>query len=100
MVTVMSVSGGHPCWWVAVSLMVALGACCTSMVRSVFGCSRLEERLCGSWGLVRFDGARFEVFDTERVPALGSNRIVQLLHDLHGIEVVTAHDRLARRKLH
>jgi signal transduction histidine kinase/ligand-binding sensor domain-containing protein/DNA-binding response OmpR family regulator len=30
-------------------------------------------------GLVRFDGTRFEVFDTERVPALGSNRIVELL---------------------
>jgi signal transduction histidine kinase/ligand-binding sensor domain-containing protein/DNA-binding response OmpR family regulator len=29
-------------------------------------------------GLVRFDGARFEVFDSERVPALGSNRIFHL----------------------
>jgi signal transduction histidine kinase/ligand-binding sensor domain-containing protein/DNA-binding response OmpR family regulator len=29
-------------------------------------------------GLVRFDGARFEVFDSERVPALGSNRIFNL----------------------
>jgi signal transduction histidine kinase/ligand-binding sensor domain-containing protein/DNA-binding response OmpR family regulator len=32
-------------------------------------------------GLVRFDGVRFEVFDGERVPALGSNRIVDLLED-------------------
>ena len=30
-------------------------------------------------GLVRFDGRRFDVFDGERVPALGSNRIVDLL---------------------
>jgi signal transduction histidine kinase/ligand-binding sensor domain-containing protein/DNA-binding response OmpR family regulator len=29
-------------------------------------------------GLVRFDGVRFEVFDSERVPALGSNRIFEL----------------------
>ena len=29
-------------------------------------------------GLARFDGARFEVFDSERVPALGSNRIYNL----------------------
>jgi signal transduction histidine kinase/ligand-binding sensor domain-containing protein/DNA-binding response OmpR family regulator len=29
-------------------------------------------------GLARFDGARFEVFDSERVPALGSNRIFDL----------------------
>ncbi len=36
-------------------------------------------------GLVRFDGARFEVFDTERVPALGSNRIVELLESRDGV---------------
>lgn len=35
-------------------------------------------------GLVRFDGTRFEVFDTERVPALGSNRIVELLRSADG----------------
>jgi len=29
-------------------------------------------------GLARFDGAHFEVFDSERVPALGSNRIFNL----------------------
>ncbi|HKV09360.1 MAG TPA: two-component regulator propeller domain-containing protein [Thermoanaerobaculia bacterium] len=29
-------------------------------------------------GLVRFDGSRFEVFDSARVPALGSNRIFDL----------------------
>lgn len=35
-------------------------------------------------GLVRFDGARFEVFDSARVPALGSNRIVDLLEARDG----------------
>jgi signal transduction histidine kinase/ligand-binding sensor domain-containing protein/DNA-binding response OmpR family regulator len=35
-------------------------------------------------GLVRFDGVRFEVFDSERVPALGSNRIEDLLEDRDG----------------
>lgn len=35
-------------------------------------------------GLVRFDGRRFEVFDGERVPALGSNRIVDLLEARDG----------------
>ena len=30
-------------------------------------------------GLARFDGMRFEIFDSERFPALGSNRIVNLL---------------------
>ena len=35
-------------------------------------------------GLVRFDGVRFEVFDSERVPALGSNRIEDLLEDREG----------------
>ncbi len=29
-------------------------------------------------GLVRFDGARFEVFDSERVPALSSDRIARI----------------------
>ncbi len=29
-------------------------------------------------GLVRFDGAHFEVFDSDRIPALGSNRIYNL----------------------
>jgi signal transduction histidine kinase/ligand-binding sensor domain-containing protein/DNA-binding response OmpR family regulator len=29
-------------------------------------------------GLARFDGAHFEVFDSDRVPALGSNRIYKL----------------------
>lgn len=35
-------------------------------------------------GLVRFDGARFDVFDTERAPALGSNRVIQLLEARDG----------------
>jgi signal transduction histidine kinase/ligand-binding sensor domain-containing protein/DNA-binding response OmpR family regulator len=35
-------------------------------------------------GLVRFDGARFEVFDSDRFPALGSNRIVDLLESRDG----------------
>ncbi|HWM93054.1 MAG TPA: two-component regulator propeller domain-containing protein [Thermoanaerobaculia bacterium] len=35
-------------------------------------------------GLVRFDGDRFEVFDSERVPALGSNRIEDLLESRDG----------------
>ncbi len=35
-------------------------------------------------GLVRFDGVRFEVFDSERVPALGSNRIEDLVEDRDG----------------
>ncbi len=35
-------------------------------------------------GLVRFDGVRFEVFDTQRAPALGSNRIVELLESRDG----------------
>jgi signal transduction histidine kinase/ligand-binding sensor domain-containing protein/DNA-binding response OmpR family regulator len=35
-------------------------------------------------GLVRFDGARFEVFDSERVPALGSNRIFNLAEGRDG----------------
>jgi signal transduction histidine kinase/ligand-binding sensor domain-containing protein/DNA-binding response OmpR family regulator len=34
--------------------------------------------------LVRFDGARFEVFDSERVPALGSNRIYDLVETRDG----------------
>jgi signal transduction histidine kinase/ligand-binding sensor domain-containing protein/CheY-like chemotaxis protein len=36
-------------------------------------------------GLVRFDGARFEVFDSERFPALGSNRIVTLFESRDGV---------------
>lgn len=35
-------------------------------------------------GLVRFDGARFEVFDSGRIPALGSNRIYQLVETRDG----------------
>src|SRR5688572_7573533 len=35
-------------------------------------------------GLVRFDGHRFEVFDSERVPALGSNRTIQMVEDRDG----------------
>lgn len=35
-------------------------------------------------GLVRFDGVRFEVFDSDRFPALGSNRIVDLLESRDG----------------
>ena len=35
-------------------------------------------------GLVRFDGSRFEVFDSARVPALGSNRIFDLLETRDG----------------
>src|SRR3954471_12596449 len=35
-------------------------------------------RLATFDGLARFDGFRFEVFDSERVPALGSNRIFDL----------------------
>ncbi|MES1242194.1 MAG: hypothetical protein ABUT39_11290, partial [Acidobacteriota bacterium] len=35
-------------------------------------------------GLVRFDGVRFEVFDIERVPALGSNRIADLVETRDG----------------
>lgn len=49
-------------------------------------------------GLVRFDGARFEVFDTERVPALGSNRIVELLVSRNGtLWVRTEAGHVARR---
>ena len=36
-------------------------------------------------GLARFDGSRFEVFDSERVPALGSNRVVDLVEDREGV---------------
>jgi signal transduction histidine kinase/ligand-binding sensor domain-containing protein/DNA-binding response OmpR family regulator len=35
-------------------------------------------------GLVRFDGARFETFDSERLPALGSNRIFNLAEGRDG----------------
>jgi signal transduction histidine kinase/ligand-binding sensor domain-containing protein/DNA-binding response OmpR family regulator len=35
-------------------------------------------------GLARFDGAHFEVFDSERVPALGSNRIFNLAEGRDG----------------
>lgn len=35
-------------------------------------------------GLVRFDGVRFRVFDSERIPALGSNRIIELHEDRDG----------------
>ena len=35
-------------------------------------------------GLVRFDGAHFEVFDSAQVPALGSNRIFDLLETRDG----------------
>jgi signal transduction histidine kinase/ligand-binding sensor domain-containing protein/DNA-binding response OmpR family regulator len=35
-------------------------------------------------GLVRFDGVHFEVFDSERVPALGSNRIANLVEARDG----------------
>ena len=35
-------------------------------------------------GLVRFDGHRFEVFDSERVPVLGSNRAIQMAEDRDG----------------
>jgi signal transduction histidine kinase/ligand-binding sensor domain-containing protein/DNA-binding response OmpR family regulator len=35
-------------------------------------------------GLVRFDGARFEAFDSDRVPALGSNRIFDLAEGRDG----------------
>ena len=46
-------------------------------------CQTLQTRDGFLWlatfdGLARFDGARFEVFDSERVPALGSNRIFDL----------------------
>jgi signal transduction histidine kinase/DNA-binding response OmpR family regulator len=35
-------------------------------------------------GLARFDGSRFEVFDSDRVPALGSNRIFNLAEGSDG----------------
>jgi signal transduction histidine kinase/ligand-binding sensor domain-containing protein/DNA-binding response OmpR family regulator len=35
-------------------------------------------------GLARFDGAHFEVFDSERMPALGSNRIFNLAEGRDG----------------
>ncbi len=35
-------------------------------------------------GLVRFDGVRFEVFDSDRVPELGSNRISDLVETRDG----------------
>ena len=35
-------------------------------------------------GLARFDGVRFEIFNSERVPALASNRITRLLEDRSG----------------
>jgi signal transduction histidine kinase/ligand-binding sensor domain-containing protein/DNA-binding NarL/FixJ family response regulator len=48
-------------------------------------------------GLVRFDGARFEVFDSARVPALGSNRIFDLLETKDGaLWVRTEQGHLAR----
>ncbi len=40
-------------------------------------------------GLLRFDGVRFTRFDTVAAPALGSNRIVQLLADGDGRSVAT-----------
>lgn len=48
-------------------------------------------------GLVRFDGSRFEVFDSARVPALGSNRIFDLLEAKDGaLWVRTEQGHLAR----
>src|SRR4051794_12857273 len=46
-------------------------------------CQTLQTRDGFLWlatfdGLARFDGAHFETFDSERVPALGSNRIFDL----------------------
>jgi signal transduction histidine kinase/ligand-binding sensor domain-containing protein/DNA-binding response OmpR family regulator len=35
-------------------------------------------------GLVRFDGHKFEVFDSERVPVLGSNRAIEMVEDRDG----------------
>jgi signal transduction histidine kinase/ligand-binding sensor domain-containing protein/DNA-binding response OmpR family regulator len=36
-------------------------------------------------GLLRFDGHRFEVFDSDRVPALGSNRVVEMVEGRDGV---------------
>ncbi|HEX3129127.1 MAG TPA: two-component regulator propeller domain-containing protein [Thermoanaerobaculia bacterium] len=48
-------------------------------------------------GLVRFDGVRFEVFDSERVPALGSNRIADLVEARDGaLWIRTEQGHLAR----
>jgi len=48
-------------------------------------------------GLVRFDGVRFETFDSERVPALGSNRIIDLAEDRDGsLWVLSEQGHLAR----
>lgn len=48
-------------------------------------------------GLVRFDGARFEVFDSARVPALGSNRIFDLVETRDGaLWVLTEQGYVAR----
>jgi ligand-binding sensor domain-containing protein len=35
-------------------------------------------------GLVRFDGARFKIFDTSNTPVLGDNRITSLFEDADG----------------
>ncbi len=48
-------------------------------------------------GLVRFDGHRFEVFDSERVPALGSNRIFEIVEDRGGtLWILTEQGYLSR----
>jgi len=48
-------------------------------------------------GLVRFDGHRFEVFDSERVPALGSNRVYDMAEGRDGtLWVLTEQGYLAR----
>ncbi len=47
-------------------------------------------------GLVRFDGVRFTVFDTIRVPALGSTRIVDLLVGRDALWILTEHGGLVR----
>lgn len=48
-------------------------------------------------GLVRFDGVRFEVFDSEGVPALGSNRIANLVEGRDGtLWILTEQGHLAR----
>ena len=49
-------------------------------------------------GLARFDGARFTLFDTERIPALSTNRIVVLRETGDGSLWILGEDRfLARR---
>ncbi|HMB52071.1 MAG TPA: two-component regulator propeller domain-containing protein, partial [Thermoanaerobaculia bacterium] len=49
-------------------------------------------------GLVRFDGVRFEVFDGEREPALGSDRVVKLLESADGtLWILSEQGHVARR---